>query len=471
MLDRAYPSIGPVGAVVAFFCFGARGAAPFVAAAALLVGFGCSAKSEDVGGETNWLVMCERDDDCPDMPCRCGVCTTECSAASDCGDLEAATCADGDSDATETQCGRSTSVGICLPECTRDSDCSSNQRCASGACVLPVDGSTPDDSMPPPDEGPADDSSADDSTSDDDPGDGASDVDNPTGDCVADGDGSRVGHSPGNDSVYLPDCELDLEREYYRVFAQSDGTAYMIPRPDGHPDFIRACIDDQVPLHDVLQAYSLCQSEALDSAQVEQVNSMAPADALQIAHYLHERLVFFVAEQGVSPYPQPQDILDLCKTDDDFRNGPMQERCDFELDAEESGSRNEIGWIHTGEQAEALAPALNALYGIESDELCDRLSNAASLDVTRVVYGTQQSCSSDEDCTEVGHASACHDSCSAVIATANQAEFDATVERVSNEQCATREAAECGPIIAPPCVPPLGAACVEGQCVEGQPAE
>src|SRR5690606_10056546 len=125
-----------------------------------------------------------------------------------------------------------------------------------------------------------------------------------------------------------------------------------------------------------------------------------------------------------------QDILDLCKTSESFRSGPMQERCEYELDAEQSGRRGEIGWVHTGEEAEALAPALNELYGITDDELCDRLSNAASLDVTRVVYGTSQSCSDDEDCVQVGHASACHDACGAVISLANQDEFDATVQRV-----------------------------------------
>ncbi len=450
------------------FWVGARRAVLLVAVTTIPAWSGCGASTQDLGGETNWLVACERDDECDGMPCHCGICTSECSAASECGGLPSATCVAGESEAAEVQCGRAIRVGICLPECSRDADCSGNQRCASGACAIPAPSTTPDDSMPAPGGNTTDDAEPRDPApaSDDGPSSTPS-GDNPTGDCVAGGDGSRVGHSPGADSTYLPDCELNLEREYYRVFVQSDGTAYMIPRPDNHPDFIDVCLslNESDPLYETARAYSLCQSEAFDSSQVEQINSMAPADALALAHYLHERLVFFVTADGVRPYPQAQDILDLCKMDEAFRNGPMQERCDFELDAEESGVRNEIGWVHTGVEAEALAPALNALYGITDDDLCNRLSSAAARDVTHIVYGTPHNCEVVEDCVQVGHSSACHDACGAAISTANQDLFDQAVERVSAEQCATREALDCTPSPPPPCVE-LELACVDGQCVE-----
>src|SRR5690606_14132010 len=144
-------------AALTCFWLCARGVGLLVAGATLVGVFGCSAMSEDLGGETIWLVSCERDDDCAGMDCRCGVCTTECSAPSDCSDLSDATCADGASDASETQCGSSASMGLCLPECTRDSDCSSDQRCVGGGCVLPVRSSSSDNSTD-------DDSTADDST-------------------------------------------------------------------------------------------------------------------------------------------------------------------------------------------------------------------------------------------------------------------------------------------------------------------
>lgn len=406
----------------------------------------CSAQSDRVGGETNWLTLCERDADCPDTPCRCGVCTTECGAPGDCQEFERATCAGSESNAAERQCG-ATAVAICLPECTRNADCQDDQRCASGACILTAE--TMGDAPAAPGGGSM-----------------TRQVDNPTGDCVAQDDGGRVEHSPDSTDVYLPDCELDLAREYYRVFVQEDDTAYMIPRPDAHPAFVWACINEQDPLHATLQEYSLCQSEALDAEQISKVNGMRPGDALAVSHYLHERLVFFVTETGVSPYPMAQDILDLCKTDEQFRNGPMQERCDFEL-AAENGPRAEIGWIHTGEQAEVLAAALNELYGIVDDELCQRLSNDASGTLTRVLYAAPQPCSVAEDCVRVGHASACHDACSAVISTDNQADFETAVTRIDAEQCAMRDAAGCGPTIAPPCIPPQDVVCVDGQCGEG----
>jgi hypothetical protein len=190
-------------------------------------------------------------------------------------------------------------------------------------------------------------------------------ITNPTGSCLPAGDGSRVGHSPEASDVYLPDCQSPLTREYYRVFVKADDTAYMIPRPDGHNSLTLACLQgDDHPFKQALERYSLCQDSPLSSAQVDVVNSMVPADALAIAHQLNDDLVFFVGAADVRPSVFAGDVLDLCKSDPTFRDGPMRERCDFELAAEASGSRTEEGWSHTGAQGDALVEALNALYGI-----------------------------------------------------------------------------------------------------------
>jgi hypothetical protein len=290
-------------------------------------------------------------------------------------------------------------------------------------------------------------------------------VENPTGKCQAEGDGSRVEHSPNPTDVYLPDCSAPLDREYYRVFVEESGTAYTIPRMSADPAFYRACLNEEDPLHEVLQTYSLCDSSAPSTPDmVEKLNSMAPADALALTHYLHERLVFFVTEQGVSPYPMAQDILDACKADEQFRNGAMQERCDFEIAAEQQGVRTTQGWIHVGEQAEALAAAMNELYGLSGDELCERLSQDASLTLTRTIGDISRPCTSDTDCVGVAHASACHDACTSAILASSQSQFDSVVEQLASEQCATRTAADCGPAISPPCDAPGEPACVEGQC-------
>ena len=54
-----------------------------------------------------------------------------------------------------------------------------------------------------------------------------------TGAEVGDGDGGRPGyHSPAGDT-YVPNCDVQTLREYWRIFEQADGSAYMIPRPDG----------------------------------------------------------------------------------------------------------------------------------------------------------------------------------------------------------------------------------------------
>jgi hypothetical protein len=113
----------------------------------------------------------------------------------------------------------------------------------------------------------------------------------------------------------------------------------MIPRPDGpHTAFFLPCRAEEDLLRPALERYSLCQEEPLSSAQVELVNAMDPGDALSIAHALNDQLVFFVGANGVQPSVFAGDVLDLCKADAGFRAGLLKERCDFELEAEASGS-------------------------------------------------------------------------------------------------------------------------------------
>jgi hypothetical protein len=249
------------------------------------------------------------------------------------------------------------------------------------------------------------------------------------------------------------------------VFVQADGTAYMIPRPDGHPALFFACRSgNEQPFKQILDRYLLCQEQALSAEQVEVVNAMVPADALAIAHVLHERLVFVAGEAGVRPYAFPGDILELCNESAAFRAGPLKERCDFELEAAASGARNEIGWSHTGEQGVVLADALNGLYGIEGGEKCDRLSSDASLSLSRVIEAARGPCTSDADCIGIGHSSACHDACGSVIAATRALDVNTARAVINGEQCAPFERASCT-LIVPPCTPPAGGpACLAGVC-------
>src|SRR5690606_37110897 len=137
-------------------------------------------------------------------------------------------------------------------------------------------------------------------------------VDNPTGDCEPESDGSRSGHSPTRDSQYLPDCDPPLLREYYRVFAQKDKTAYMIPRPDTAGIRYGYCNGDDQQLADLFDRNGLC----VEVADPKVVNSMTPKDALWIAHLLHEKL-FFVAEDqdgtwDVRPGAFSDDVVAAC---------------------------------------------------------------------------------------------------------------------------------------------------------------
>jgi hypothetical protein len=243
----------------------------------------------------------------------------------------------------------------------------------------------------------------------------------------------------------------------------------MIPRPDNHPTFASVCTNPEAPFAIVLNRYDLCQKEAFSSSQVDAVNAMAPSDALAIAHFLHERLVFVATENGVNPGARAEDILEACKSDEAFRTGPMSRRCDFEIASEQSGGRDDIGWQHTGEQGIALADKLNELYGMANADLCQRLANDAHMTLQSVIEENRGPCTNDDDCVSVADSSTCHDGCGAVAAMSNLTELEAAKERLASEQCGGWERAECGPVIIRPCIQPLPAACVAGICQQVSP--
>lgn len=188
-------------------------------------------------------------------------------------------------------------------------------------------------------------------------------VKNPTGDCEPDGDGSRTGHSPG-DSQYLPDCDPPLRREYYRVFAQKDKTAYMIPRPDTLGIVYGFCDGDDAELAELFDRNGLC----VQVADPELVNSMTPEDALRIAHLLHEQLVFAPERAGenwsVRPGAMTDDVVAACdRAAVDLSDA--QDACRYHRERASSKSHDDMGRSYTRAEVEQLAPALNELYGIE----------------------------------------------------------------------------------------------------------
>lgn len=188
-------------------------------------------------------------------------------------------------------------------------------------------------------------------------------VRNPTGDCASPPDnGARPGHAPGQ-ARYLPDCKAPLRRQYFRVFAQSESNAYMIPRPDNVPTTRALCTSEPAgsPLRALLEKYTLC-TEAPD---VERVNAMTAADALAIAHALHEHMQFVANGGDVRPFPYDDDVLAVC----DAKHAlALSDRCMYTRELErkmrEQGELAEPYRIPPDAEGPPLAAALNELYGI-----------------------------------------------------------------------------------------------------------
>lgn len=74
---------------------------------------GCGAKSEKVGGETNWLASCSADEQCSNSQCLCGVCSRHCDEQSDCSEVGESLCVTEGEDRAE--CKGAKFVSACLP--------------------------------------------------------------------------------------------------------------------------------------------------------------------------------------------------------------------------------------------------------------------------------------------------------------------------------------------------------------------
>jgi hypothetical protein len=189
-------------------------------------------------------------------------------------------------------------------------------------------------------------------------------IPNPTGTCVAPDSGARAGYHSPDGSTWLPDCQNMLRREYWRVFARTADSAYLIPRPDGAAGLQDACTDSTHALHDVAVKHALC-SPASSTEQVERVNAIPPADALAVAHHLHASLRFLADDVGISPFPLSGDIVDACALHETASNPELDALCQRERRRLEDG--DDIAFSYTGPGAERLAIRLNELYGIPLD--------------------------------------------------------------------------------------------------------
>jgi hypothetical protein len=249
--------------------------------------------------------------------------------------------------------------------CKDDSDCPPDSACRASVCV---DGSGKP--IPRADAGSNTDS---DSGSRSDGGSGSDagsrcgpgiQVTNPTGGCVQADSGARPGyHAPGCD-VWLPDCANTLSREYWRVFATSTTSAYVIPRPDGARELTGPCNVPSHPLRPLVEKYRLCEQATTQEA-VDIVNDMMPSEALEITHFMHAALLF-EATEGIPavyllPFPIPSDVLDACELHADRNSASLQTDCDTMRQYVTSGVELMPNFSET---ASEIARLLNELYGI-----------------------------------------------------------------------------------------------------------
>jgi hypothetical protein len=189
-------------------------------------------------------------------------------------------------------------------------------------------------------------------------------IENPTGMCTPPDDGSRAGYHSPEGSQWLRDCKNPLKREYFRVFAQSSRSAYMIPRPDGNAYLQPVCEDAAHELRPLVDNYGLCAG-ATSAKQAAQVNDMLPADALALAHFLHGELKFTIGsgDSGISPSVIPTDVVATCGLHQSTNSAEFETLCDRERGRLRSG--NDIGFSYEGAGAVELVERLNELYGID----------------------------------------------------------------------------------------------------------
>jgi len=192
-------------------------------------------------------------------------------------------------------------------------------------------------------------------------------VRNPSGDCASPADnGAGDAYGSGTTARYLPDCKAPLPRQYYRVFAQSESRAWLMPRPDQGAPTLALCASEAAgsPLRTLFDKYTLCAKWP----DVNRLNSMTAADAMAIAHALHERLRFTALGGETQPYAYANDVLAVCGAKPELANGVLSDRCARERkrwrDMQDGSGALGPYVIPADHEGPPLAAALNELYGV-----------------------------------------------------------------------------------------------------------
>jgi hypothetical protein len=193
------------------------------------------------------------------------------------------------------------------------------------------------------------------------------------------GESNLVGNAPPNyphareytleeGQTYVKNPDVKLRREYWIVVRAKDGKHFMLPRPDGDPRIVQECTTNG-PLAEMFANADLCVSAT--AATIFRVNGLTASEAMQTSTFLHGKLKFVVVGGGgepggarVEPFPHTDDLLDICKTFPDDRNGTLKGVCDEELRYENGGERPAIARSYTADECNVMAKRLNEIYGI-----------------------------------------------------------------------------------------------------------
>ena len=162
--------------------------------------------------------------------------------------------------------------------------------------------------------------------------------------------------------TYVKNPDVKLRREYWIVVRGPDGKHFMLPRPDGDRRIVEECTSNG-PLAETFANAELCVSAT--STTLARVNGLTASEAMQTSTFLHGKLKFAAnGTTGIDPYPHTDDLLEICKTFPDDRNGTLRGVCDEELKYENGGERPTIGRSYTAEESAVIATRMNEIYGI-----------------------------------------------------------------------------------------------------------
>lgn len=174
-------------------------------------------------------------------------------------------------------------------------------------------------------------------------------------------------HSPGLDDTYLPDCNAPLNREYWRVFAVSESSAYVIPRMDafGVANKYGMCTGE-TELSSLFKKYGLCK-EVLGSADIQVLNNMEPAEALNITHALHKRLCFesqnTAGSWSIVPWAPDDDIHEVCNKNIDAGAASYCDEIMKRFNC--NGTCIDMAMVPSAAAINVIVPGLNKLYGTQ----------------------------------------------------------------------------------------------------------